>query len=280
MATITPEEIRIISKYIHTLTGIVIEEKKAYLIESRLGGLLKREGCTSYTELCHKAKADVTRSLEKTIIDGITTNETLFFRDVSPFELLKGKILPDLMKRCTAQPRSPSKMSIRIWCAGCSTGQEVYSIAIVLKEILADPNGFDIRLLGTDLSDAAIAQARTAQYSKFEIERGLPTDRLLKYFDPVGGSWRVKEEIRRMGAFRKLNLMGPFSDLGKFDIVFCRNVAIYFKVEDRKALFSKIADILTPDGYLIIGSTESMTGLGSRFQPKRYMRSIYYQLGF
>ncbi len=276
MIKITPEELKIITGYIHDISGIHLDASKKYLLETRLSVIAEEQGCNNYKELHQKAKRDARKLLEKQIIDAISTNETLFFRDNGPFELLRHKILPELIDART--PKSPRlKTPIRIWSAASSTGQEVYSIAIILKELLGDTSKYNIKLLGTDISDAAVRQASMGKYNKFEIERGLPREKLNKYFTLSGGFWKIKDEIRIMANFRKLNLMLPFAGLGKFDIVFCRNVAIYFTLEDRKKLFNKIADILEPDGYLIIGSTESLTGICPRFIPKRHLRSIYYQ---
>lgn len=271
---IKPDEIQLLSKYIYSLSGIHIEASKAYLLETRLGRILEAEKCASYSEFYHKAKADGSKVLEKKIIDAITTNETLFFRDGNPFELLKHKILPEVIDR---QASKSLATSIRIWSAACSTGQEVYSIAIVLKELLGNPK-VDVKLIGTDLSDTAIKQASYGAYNKFEIERGLPQASLQRFFRADGANWKIKDELRAMATFRKFNLMDPFSPLGKFDIIFCRNVAIYFTLEDRMKLFNKIADVLEPDGFLIIGSTESLTGVCPRFVPKRHLKSIFYQL--
>jgi chemotaxis protein methyltransferase CheR len=272
---IKPDEIQLLSKYIYEISGIHIQETKAYLIETRLGRILESENCGSYSEFYQKVKMDASKSLEKKVIDAITTNETLFFRDGNPFELLRHKILPEIIDRRSA---TKSPRPIRIWSAACSTGQEIFSIAIVLKELFGANPAYNIRLLGTDLSDAAIKQASYGSYNKFEIERGLPRDRLHLYFTPDGANWKIKDAIRSMASFQKFNLMHPFSGLGKFDIIFCRNVAIYFTLEDRKKLFAKIADALEPDGYLIIGSTESLTGVCPRFVPKRHLKSIFYQL--
>jgi chemotaxis protein methyltransferase CheR len=269
------DEIQLFSKFIYEVSGIHIEASKAYLLETRLGRILESENCRSYSEFYHKIRRDSSKVLEKKVIDAITTNETLFFRDANPFELLKHKILPEILdQRMTKKTFQP----IRIWSAACSTGQEVISIAIVLKELLGGTHKFNIKLLGTDLSDAAIKQASYGSYNKFEIERGLARDRLHQYFTSDGSNWRIKDEIRSMASYQKFNLMHPFLGLGKFDIIFCRNVAIYFTLEDRKKLFSKIADALEPDGYLIIGSTESLTGVCPRFVPKRHLKSIFYQL--
>lgn len=275
---IAPAEVQLFSKYIYGLCGINIEASKAYLLETRLGKLLESEKCDSFTTFYYKAKADTTKLLEKQIIDAITTNETLFFRDATPFDLLRHKIVPEMIDhRSTAVPKG-SQVPLRIWSAACSTGQEIYSIAIVLRELLGPNHNYSIKLLGTDISDAAIKQASYGAYNKFEIERGLPQEKLHRYFSPHGEMWKISDEIRAMANFRKFNLMESFSSLGKFDIIFCRNVAIYFLLEDRIKVFNKIADSLEMDGYLIIGATESLTGVCPRFIPKRHLKSIFYQL--
>jgi chemotaxis protein methyltransferase CheR len=166
---------------------------------------------------------------------------------------------------------------IRIWSAACSTGQEVYSIAIALREALGNLNNFQISILGTDISDEAVTRASYGKYNKFEIERGLPAQTLNRYFTLMGDGWKIKDEIRAMAVFKKFNLMKPFTGLGRFDVVFCRNVAIYFTPMDKKLVFEKIAGVLEPDGSLVIGSTESLTGVTEAFEPRRYMRAIFYQ---
>lgn len=278
MTKIAPDELKVISTYIYNVSGIYLDQSKAYLLESRLKGLLEDLGCDSYSEFYHKAKSDSSKAIERKIIDAITTNETLFFRDTAPFEMLQHKLLPNIIDRKTAKSSGLLPTRINIWSAACSTGQEIYSIAIVLKKLLGDLKKFNIRLLGTDISDKAVAQASYGKYNKFEIERGLPKDKLVMYFDSDGNSWKIKDEIRALASFKKFNLMDSFALMGKFDIVFCRNVAIYFPLEDRKKVFNKIADVLEPDGYLIIGSTESLTGVCSRFEPKRHLRSVMYKL--
>ncbi len=278
MIKVEQDEHELLSKYIYEKSGVYLDHSKVYLIETRLKKLLLEYDCKSYGDLYHKAKSDITKALEKKIIDAITTGETLFFRDASPFEALQHKIIPDLIDRRSTQASGGLKTRLRIWSAACSTGQEVYSIGIVLKELIPDIARYNIQLHGTDISDAAVAQASKGQYNKFEIERGLAGDKLQKYFTEDSQSWNVNNELKSMATFRKLNLMEPFSGLQKYDVVFCRNVAIYFTPDDRKALFNKIADILEPDGFLIIGSTESLTGVCQRFAPQRHVRSIFYQL--
>lgn len=277
MLKISPEEIKLITKYIYEISGIYLDESKKYLLETRLNGIAEEKGCSNYKEFYQKAKADASKSIERRIIDAISTNETLFFRDAGPFQLLQHKIFPELID-ARAPKASMLKTNLKIWSAASSTGQELYSIAIVLHELLKDLSKYSIKLLGTDISDAAIAQASAGKYNKFEIERGLARDKLTKYFSPMGQTWKVNDHLRAMVNFRKFNLMSTFAGIGKFDLVLCRNVAIYFTLEDRKKLFNKIADVLEPDGYLIIGSTESLTGVCPRFIPKRHLRSIFYQL--
>lgn len=277
MLKISPEEIKLITKYIYDISGISLDASKKYLLETRLNSIAEEQKCASYQDFYRKAKADASKTIERKIIDAISTNETLFFRDSGPFQLLQHKIFPELIDSRTPKS-SMLKTNLKIWSAASSTGQELYSVAIVLQELLKDLSKYSIKLLGTDISDAAVAQASTGKYNKFEIERGLARDKLTKYFSPMGQTWKVNDQLRAMVNFRKFNLMSTFSGLGKFDIVLCRNVAIYFTLEDRKKLFNKIASVLEPDGYLIIGSTESLTGVCPRFVPKRHLRSIFYQL--
>jgi chemotaxis protein methyltransferase CheR len=276
MIKITPDEVKLLSQYIYSLSGISLDEKKTYLIETRLKDILEIEKCKSYGELYYKAKTDSGRTIERKIIDAITTNETLFFRDSSPFDMFKYKIMPELIDRRTTTSGMP--IPIRIWSAACSTGQEIYSLAIILKELLPNLNKYNIKLLGTDISDEAIAKASYGHYNKFEIDRGLDKEKMQRYFTLNNNNWKIRDDIRAMVLFQKINLMNSLAGIGKFDIVLCRNVAIYFNNEDRKKLFEKIAGVLEPDGYLIIGSTESLTGVTQRFEPQRHLRSVFYKI--
>lgn len=277
---ITFKEFTVLADYIQQVTGIALDQSKTYLVETRLSKLAEELKCTSFSELHLKVRADAGGALASKIVDAITTKETLWFRDNSPFALLQHKILPELMDRRFSGAGNPGKGAIRIWSAACSTGQEVYSLAMVIREMLPDWSRYNIRILGTDIANEAIARASYGQYQKFEMERGLPPDRLAKYFVPVNGNaYKVKDELRAMATFRQHNLMAPsFAALGRFDLVLCRNVAIYFAPEDKAKLFLKIAQILEPDGYLIIGSTESLLGTSEAFEPKRHLNTVFYQL--
>ncbi len=277
MSVLTASELSLWSSYVHSICGVQLDSTKAYLLETRLGALLRETGSSGFSELYNKVRADPANKLRSKVIDAITTGETSFFRDTAPFELLRHKILPDLIdKRKKVLPNSRA-IPIHIWSAACSTGQEVYSTAIVLKDLLVDLSRYDVRILGTDISDKAVATASYGQFSKLEIDRGMASDKLSRYFTTDGKSWRVRDEIRAMATFRRMNLLEPFNFPNKFDIVFCRNVAIYFSEPDKTRLFGSIAKVLAPDGYLIIGATESITGLCPQFEPKRYLRSVFYQ---
>jgi len=278
MYKITPEEYKVFSKYIHDISGIILAGGKEYLIETRLNPILTELGCKSFAELYHKVRVDHTKTIEKKIIDAISTNETYFFRDKAPFELIQHKIIPDLIdtRSKTALPGLPIKL--RIWSAASSTGQEIYSIAIVLKELYLDPGKYEINLLGTDISNAAITQASYGKYNKFEMARGLPPEKARKYFNQDENHWRIQDEIRSMAVFKKINLMQPLVGMGKFDIIFCRNVAIYFTPQERSRLYEKLAGVLEKDGYLLIGATESLTNDTKLFEPKKYLRTVFYQL--
>jgi chemotaxis protein methyltransferase CheR len=271
-------EFKVFAQYIHSLCGVVLDDSKGYLIETRLGGLAQEHGCGTFSELYYKARSDVSKSLPRQIIDAITTNETLFFRDSAPFEMLQYKILPDLIDRRKKKALSKAAMPLRVWSAACSTGQELYSIAIILKEMLGDLNQYNLRLVGTDISNRAVAQASRGLYNKTEIERGLPAAKLERYFSAMDGGWKIKDEIRAMVSFSTINLLDNYPALGKFDIIFCRNVAIYFSDQDKTLLYKRLASVLEPDGYLVIGGTESLTGVSTLFAPQRHMRSVFYQL--
>jgi len=274
-APITQDELVAWSRYIHEICGVYLDNTKGYLIETRMATLLRETGCGGWAELLYKAKNDTVAALRLRIISAITTNETSFFRDSAPFELLQFKLFPELVDRRTKSGLRP--IPIRILSAACSTGQEAYSTAIVLKEMLGDLRNYDIRILGLDISDAAVAQASYAHYSRMELDRGLPEDKLSRHFELSGEKWKVRDELRATATFRRANLLEPIVDSSPFDIIFCRNIAIYFTEPDKIRLFRNLGRVLARDGALIIGSTESLTGLCPEFEPQRYHRSVFYQ---
>jgi len=268
------EEMPVWSRYIQEISGIHLDDSKGYLLETRLGSLLSEVGAASFSELFYKAKADATAKLRGKIIEAITTNETSFFRDTSPFDLLRHKLIPDIIDR---RSKIGGRIPIRIWSAACSTGQEAYSTGIVTKELLGDLSRYDIRILGTDISSQVVAKASYGEYNRLELERGLPAEAVTRHFAPSGERWRIRDEIRAMATFRAMNLLEPFSFPNPFDIIFCRNVAIYFTEADKARLFRNLARFLARDGGLIIGATETISGLCPELEPKRYLRSVFYQ---
>ena len=278
MIKLQGDEAKVLSQYVYSLCGVHLDETKGYLLESRLSMLLQETKCASFSELHMKARTEASKSLARRIVDAVTTGETSFFRDDAPFDLLQHKLLPELIDRRKKAAAPGTPVSLRIWSAACSSGQEVYTIAIVLKELLGDLSGYNIRLVGTDVSDQAVARASAGVFNSIEIERGLKTDRLNRYFTAVSGGWKIRDELRALASFRKMNLMEEFIGVGTFDIIFCRNVAIYFTEPDKVRMFQRIAKAMAPDGALIIGSTESLTGLCPQFEPMRYLRSVFYRL--
>ena len=215
------------------------------------GAIAQAAGCATFAELAYKTRAATDRTLKNQIIDAITTQETLFFRDGFPFDALRNKVIPDLIDR-RAGAIQPKRL--RIWSAACSTGQEAYSIAITLCETIPDVVLWDINILGSDISNAAVRQAIAGRFAKHEIQRGMKPDLLARYFREEPGGWKIKDELRAMVTFGHRNLLEPFADLGPFDVIFCRNVAIYFDAPTRRDLFLRLAARLTPDGSLFVGS--------------------------
>ena len=273
---VSPDEFKLFSKYILDISGIALDTGKEYLLETRLNPLFAKYNASTYAELLNKARMDLKKEIENDIIDAISTNETYFFRDKSPFELLQHKIFPDLIDKRT-QRHSSAKPTIRLWSAANSTGQEIYSIAMTLLEMGVTMDKYNIHLFGTDISDAAIAYASYGLYNKFEVARGLDPRRLNRYFDKKEDRFKIRDEVRAMAQFKKMNLMKPFIGIGKFDIILCRNVMIYFTTEDRKRIYQNISKVLEPDGYLLIGSTESLANDTDLFTSKKYLNSIFYQ---
>jgi len=275
MIHLQPQERQEVTQYIYSICSIALDHSKDYLIEGRLNPLLEATGSNTFAQFISRARDDRSGALDRRIIDQITTGETLFFRDSAPFDLLRYKVVPELVDR---RRGAGARIPIRVWSAACSTGQEVYSLGIVLRETLGDTNRYDIKILGTDISDQAVARASAGYFSEIEMARGLGDAARLRYFTPDPKGWKIRDEIRALATFKKLNLMNDFSSLGKFDIVFCRNVAIYFNEKDRASLFNRIEQRMERDGYLVIGAMESLTGICPQLESRRHLRSVFYQL--
>ncbi|MDN4503179.1 protein-glutamate O-methyltransferase [Alteromonadaceae bacterium BrNp21-10] len=257
--------------YLEKQCGIVLGENKQYLVQSRLWPLVGKFGFDNLGSLINKVISGHARQLNTAVIDAMTTNETLWFRDVYPYELLADKLLDQLAGR-----RTP----VRIWSAACSSGQEPYSIAMVVKEYLTrKPNAFPggVQIIGTDISVDMLERCKNATYDNLSLARGLPAERKKKFFQAAdNNSMQLIPAIRNMVSFKPINLLDPYSSLGKFDLVFCRNVLIYFSGDIKSKILQKIAAGLQKDGILILGASESISGLSDKFDLNRIERGIFY----
>lgn len=269
----TPEEFSYLADFLKKESGLVVSENKGYLIESRLLPIARDLGLESLSELVKKMRANAPRSLLDDITEAMTTNESFFFRDKTPFTLLEESVLPDMKKS------RESAKKLRIWCAAASTGQEPYSIAMILKEWAPKLPGWKSEILGTDLSADVLRRAKLGKYTQFEVQRGLPIQMMVKYFKQEGNDWELSPEVRAMVQYRKLNLLDSFSSLGKFDIIFCRNVLIYFDQETKGKILERMAQLLAPDGYLFLGAAETVIGITEAFKPLPGQRGLYVPAG-
>lgn len=267
--TIRPQEIDVLAPFIAQLTGLVLDHSKAYLFETRLGPVLEKYNLEDFQSLIQGIALN--RNIERDTIDAITTQETLFFRDRHPFDYIQNQFFPEFFEK------NGVGKELNIWSAASSTGQEIYSIAMTLSNILFDLSKYKITLTGTDISEEALEKARNGSYNKFELSRGIDIKLLNKYFVKDGNNYQIREEIRRTAKFLKANLLKSLPPLPKMDLVFCRNVAIYFSREDRTKLYNKIADQLNPEGVLIISSTESLLNITDRFKQEKYRDTFFYR---
>ncbi len=272
--SITEEEIDAVIDLVDDLCGIYLDRSKSYLIEGRLGDLVMKHGCDDYLALTRKARLGSGKELVRDVIDAITTNETLWFRDSSPFEAIKNKAIPEIID---SNIGSTFPKRLRIWSAACSTGQEVYSIAMTLADLLLDLDEWDIEILGTDICASAVAKAKVGRYSELEVSRGLEHVHLSGFFNQRGDEWEVCDTIRSICRFETRNLLQPFQTLGPFDIIFCRNVAIYFTKDVRNKLFHDLAGVLSPSGWIFTGAAELLAELGPNWQPQQHCRATCYQ---
>ena len=264
----TPLDYDYLRKILKERSGLDLSADKQYLVESRLVPLARKSGLAGIPELVAKMKSGA-EALTSDVVEAMTTNETFFFRDKIPFEHLRDTILPALI-----QSRAGRK-SIRIWSAASSTGQEPYSIAMCLKEKAAQLAGWRLEIVATDLSQEVLEKSKAGIYSQFEVQRGLPIQLLVKYFAQTGELWQINAEIRGMVQHRQLNLLQDFSHLGKFDVVFCRNVLIYFDQETKVNIFERIGRVIEPDGMLMLGAAESVVGITDAFRPHPDRRGLY-----
>jgi chemotaxis protein methyltransferase CheR len=265
----TPHDFDFLRRMLKERSGLVLSAEKDYLLESRLLPLARRHGMTSLGELATRLRQPGSASLAIAVTEAMTTNETFFFRDRIPFDHLRETVIPALVAARSREKR------IRIWCTAAASGQEPYSIAMVLKGLGAQLNGFRVDIVATDLSADVIDRAKAGIYSQFEVQRGLPIQLLVKYFSKSGDAWEIAPELRGMVQFRTLNLLNDFSPLGQFDVVFCRNVLIYFDQPTKVGVLERIARQMPRDGYLMLGAAETVVGLTDCFVPLPEKRGLY-----
>lgn len=253
--------------------AIVIDRGKEYFIEARLAPLVESQGCKSLGELISLMRMNPTFSaLHAKAIDALTTNETFFFRDFQPFEALRKTILPKLLEQRAGQRR------LSIWSAACSTGQEPYSLAMLLREHFPQLDQWKVSILATDLSATVLTQARSGSYNQFEVNRGLPAPLLIKYFAKRGDRWEVKDSIRQWIEFKEMNLVEPWPIFPPFDIVLIRNVMIYFDVPTKQSILKKIRACIQPSGTLFLGTAETTINLDPAWAPVSLDKTTVYQL--
>jgi chemotaxis protein methyltransferase CheR len=265
---VTPSDYEYLRKLLKERSGLDLSADKQYLVESRLMPLTRKAGLAGIPELVQKMKSGAA-TLTSEVVEAMTTNETFFFRDKVPFDHLKEAVLPALIQARAA------RRSIRIWCTASSTGQEPYSIAMVLKEMGAALSGWRTEIVATDLSLGVLEKSRAGLFSQFEVQRGLPIQMLVKYFTQQGELWQLNSDIRAMVQHRQLNLLQDFSHLGTFDVVFCRNVLIYFDQDTKVGIFDRLAKMLEADGVLALGAAESVVGISDAFKPYPERRGLY-----
>ncbi|MDU0955150.1 MAG: protein-glutamate O-methyltransferase CheR [Bradyrhizobium sp.] len=263
-----PLDYEFLRKLLKDRSGLDLSADKQYLVESRLLPLARRANLAGIPELVQKLRSGGDQ-LTTQVVEAMTTNETFFFRDKIPFDHLRDYVLPALI-----QARA-SRRSLRIWSAACSTGQEPYSIAMGLREYGAALAGWRIEIVATDLSQEVLEKSKAGLYSQFEVQRGLPIQLLVKYFTQLGELWQLSADIRGMVQHRQLNLLQDFSHLGKFDVIFCRNVLIYFDQETKSAIFERMSKMLEADGTLFLGAAESVVGITDAFRPNQERRGLY-----
>lgn len=268
----TEAEFGIVAKLLYDRSSIVLEPGKEYLVESRLGPVAKRHGCTTVGQFIQRLRELGSNGLLTELVEAMVTTETSFFRDLHPFETLRRAVIPELMQARAAQ------QTLNIWCAACSTGQEPYSIALTIREYFPTLLNWRVKLLATDLSHEILERSRNGRFSQIEVNRGLPTPLLLKYFRQEGAQWIIADQIRTMVEFQQMNLCQPWTILPRMDIVFMRNVMIYFDVDTKKSILRRLTQVLRPDGYLVLGGAETTFNLDDSYKRVENLKGGYYRL--
>ena len=265
----TPQIFYFFARFLFENSCLSLQKEKQYLLENRLTNVLRKHNLASFEVLADKVRADPKSGISLDVVESMSVTETSFFRDRMPFDLLIDTIVPEILAN------RPAGRPLRIWSAAASSGQEAYTIAMLCKENEKLLNGRRVEILATDISTAVLEKAKAGIYSQFEVQRGLPTVLLMRYFEQVGEMWVVTQEIKSMVTFRPFNLMSSFASLQKFDIIFCRNVLIYFDVQTKSAVFKRLHSVLEPDGFMLLGGAETTIGLSGDFAPDPKNRILF-----
>lgn len=259
----------LLQQLVYRNSGIVLGDDKTYLFESRLTPLVQKANLASINDLCALIRLGQRADLQRQVVEAMTTNETLFFRDAAPFKALREVILPEVIEQRKATRQ------LRIWSAASSSGQEAYSLAMMLREM--GLHGWHIDILGTDLSESMVQRARAGRYMQIEVERGLPAPLLVKYFHRIGLEWEIKNELKQNVRFERFDLRDPMRRLGPFDFVFCRNVLIYFDIPTKKQILSQIESTMNRGGYLILGVAETTLDISTTFERRVVDATFFYR---
>jgi chemotaxis protein methyltransferase CheR len=269
---LTPANFDFVRMLVRQRAAIVLAPDKAYLAETRLSSLAWQEGLSSVDHLLARLRSGPDDGLQRKVVEAMTTNETSFFRDLHPFEALRQTVLPELVQR------RPAAVGLHLWSAACASGQEPYSLAMLVHEHFPTLAAGRLRIIASDLSTEMLDRARQGVYSQMEVNRGLPARLLVKYFQKHGQDWQIKDDVRRLVEFRPINLVGAWPALPALDVVLLRNVLIYFDVATKKQILGKVRQLLRPDGCLILGGAETTINLDDAFERVTAGRSGYYRL--
>jgi chemotaxis protein methyltransferase CheR len=263
------EDFQFLSTLIKQRSGLVLTEDKSYLLESRLMPVARKRGLKGLEELVGALRSHNDEPLLQDVTEAMTTNESFFFRDIKPFDLFRDQVLPQLLKN------RADRKSFRVWCAAASSGQEPYSLGITLMEQAHQLAGWRTEIVGTDISREILEKAKSGLYSQFEVQRGLPIQLLLKYFEKKDDMWQASSALRTMVQYKELNLLGDMQGMGRFDVVFCRNVLIYFDQETKGKVLEQISRLMPDDGVLFLGGAETVLGISDKFKPIPGFRGVY-----
>lgn len=268
----TEPDFAFVAKLMLDRSALVLEPGKEYLVETRLGPVARKHGLASPDDVIRRLRAPGAEALATEVVEAMVTTETSFFRDVHPFETLRKTVIPDLMKAREKERR------LNIWCAASSSGQEPYTIALLLKEYFPQLAGWAVTITATDISREMVRRATAGRYSQIEVNRGLPITMLMKHFHQDGAHWQLNDDVRAMVEFRQMNLARPWPPMPQADLIFLRNVMIYFDVETKKAILRRAAHVLKRDGYLVLGGAETTFNLDDSYQRVEALKSGFYRL--